>query len=224
MANRPIYCVGEDKRLVLEQNVEFKFFNGFSSKQKQRSIASLHEAFLRTHPEKRVLEVSTKAETPLGWALSAFNLQVDYIDGRTISMESAFQGSKVFENGMQYQDLYEVESVRAKKDRRLKESGVLTHFSYKGEVWELEPKTSFYDWLYMRALYKHHPDIIEQLLAYDAFSDIEFNPKRSINCQARTCAMLVSLVKQDMLDEALSDKSRFLEMVYYKPPQQGKLF
>jgi len=56
------------------------------------------------------------------------------------------------------------------------------------------------------------------------FSDIEFNPKKSINCQARTCAVLVSLVRLDLIDEALSSKDRFIEIVYGKALIQGSLF
>jgi len=223
MANRPVFVTSTDKYLVEEHSIEFKFFNGFSVSQKQKSIASLHEAFAKVS-SKKILEVSTKADSKLGWALSAFNLQVDFKEGRTISMECAFQGSKVFENGMQYSDLYYGESLAAKKDPRIRTSGNLKCFTYAGEEWGLEPKTAFYDWLYMSALFRHHPDIIEQLLEYEAFTDIEFNPKRSINCQARTCAMLVSLVRLGKLEEALSSPKRFIEVVYPTPPKQGSLF
>ena len=33
----------------------------------------------------------------------------------------------------------------------------------------------------------------DELLSYRAFTDIEFNPDKSFNCQARSCALLVSL-------------------------------
>ena len=223
MANRPVFLATNNNELVEEMNIDFQFFNGFSVSQKTKSIVSLHQAFAKCHTQK-VLEVSTKSDTQLGWALSAFNLQVDFEAGRTISMECAFQGSKVFENGLQYSDLYEVESIVAKKDMRIKESGALRSFSFKGEQWALEPKTAFYDWLYMSALYNHHQEIIRELLAYDAFTDIEFNPKRSINCQARTCAMLVSLVRLGKLDEAMASKANFLKLLYPSVAKQGVLF
>ena len=223
MANRPVFLATNNNELVEEMNIDFQFFNGFSVSQKTKSIISLHKAF-STQSLKKVLEVSTKSDSKLGWALSAFNLQVDFEEGRTISMECAFQGSKVFENGMQYSDLYFVESIKAKKDMRIRTSGNLTYFLYDGQKWELEPKTAFYDWLYMKALYQHHPDIINQLLKYDAFTDIEFNPKRSINCQARTCAMLVSLLRINKLEEALLSKENFIKIAYPSLPRQGTLF
>ena len=51
-------------------------------------------------------------------------------------------------------------------------------------------------------------------MEYDAFTDIEFNPNRSINCQAEAAAIYVSLQQQGLLGEALQSKERFLEVVY----------
>jgi len=53
---------------------------------------------------------------------------------------------------------------------------------------------------------------------------IEFNPAKSINCQARTCAILVSLIKQNKIEEALISKEKFIDMVYPKVLVQGGLF
>ena len=62
-------------------------------------------------------------------------------------MECAYQGSKVFERGGPYTDLYSVDVRTAKRDPRLKESGRLTGFLFEGFKFPLEPKTVFYDWL-----------------------------------------------------------------------------
>ena len=149
---------------------------------------------------------------------------VDFDFDKNISLECAFQGSKVFENNVQYKDLYFVESIAAKKDERLKKSGNIIGFEYEGNFWENEPKTAFYDYLYIKTLYNNYRDIINELIKYDAFSDIEFNPKKSINCQARTCAVLVSLVKLDLLEKAISSKNDFIDIVYKKEHQQLSLF
>jgi len=61
-------------------------------------------------------QIHIKSDNKLGWSLSAFNLMVDFNDTQKISLECAFQGSKVFENNVQYDDLYFVESIKAKKD------------------------------------------------------------------------------------------------------------
>jgi len=224
MANRPIFITTNNpKKLFEERNIEFKFFNGFSLLQKSKSINSLHASAKQQGFEK-ILEVSTKSDSKIGWALSAFNLMVDFDGDKQISLECAFQGSKVFENNVQYKDIYFKTSIEAKKDTRLKSSGNIIGFEFEGNFWQNEPKTAFYDWMYINALYKNNNDIIEELLEYEAFSDIEFNPKKSINCQARTCAILVSLVKLDLIDEVLKSKENFIDIVYGKELIQGNLF
>ena len=41
-------------------------------------------------------------------------------------------------------------------------------------------------------LYQGGDKLIEEdLNEFDAFTDIEFNPKRSFNCQAKSCALFV---------------------------------
>ena len=219
MAERPIFITKDSKPFFEEKNIEFKFHNGFSVTQKSKSIKSLHESARRQGLEK-ILEVSTKSDSKIGWALSAFNLQIDFNGDQKISVECAFQGSKVFDRNMQYKDLYYVKSVEAKKDKRLKESGNIIGFEFEGEYWDNEPKTAFYDWIYINALYRNRYDLVEELLKYSAFSDIEFNPKKSLNCQARTCAVLVSLVNQDLIDEALSSKEKFIALIYNKEHKQ----
>ena len=224
MANRPIFITTKNpKKLFEEKNIEFKFFNGFAISQKSKSIKSLHQN-AKDQGIKNILEVSTKSDSELGWKLSAFNLMVDFDGDKQISLECAFQGSKVFDGNVQYKDIYEKQSIEAKKDSRLKTSGKIIGFDFEGNFWDNEPKTAFYDWMYINALYKNNRDIVEELLEYEAFSDIEFNPKKSINCQARTCAVLVSLVKLDLIDEALESKEKFIEIVYGKRLRQEVLF
>ena len=41
----------------------------------------------------------------------------------------------------------------------------------------LNPKTIFYDWLYINAVLEN-PLLAAELLKYNAFTDIEFNPKK----------------------------------------------
>ena len=223
MANRPIFLsTNNPKQLFEERNIEFKFYTGFSLSQKSKSIQSLHQSAKQSGVEN-ILEVSTKSNHKIGWDLSAFNLMIDFDNNRQISVECAFQGSKVFEGNIQYKDIYLKQSIEAKKDRRVRASGKIIGFNFRDNFWNNEPKTAFYDWIYINALYKQS-HITKELLNYTVFSDIEFNPKRSINCQARTCAVFVSLVRLGLIEEALSCKERFIEMVYYKKPIQRGLF
>lgn len=225
MATRPVFVVSQDnnKELYKQVDIEFTFYSGFAVTQKTKSIQSLHES-AKKQGYKNILEVSTKSSNKLGWQLSAFNLMVDFEEDKKISLECAFQGSKVFEGNRQYKDLYYVESIKAKKDERLKKSGNIVGFDFEGEFWENEPKTAFYDYLYMKTLYSNYRDIIEKLIKYDAFTDIEFNPKKSINCQARTCAIIVSLEKLDLMENVLKNKDNFINTVYKREPKQISLF
>lgn len=127
----------------------------------------------------------------MGRHLSAFHLKVDTKHLGDIPLECAFQGSKVFERGGPYTDLYSADARAAKRDSRLHESGRLVGFEFEKIRFPIEPRTVFYDWLYINAILPHR-EWLTRLYVYAGFTDIEFNPKRSINCQARSCALFVS--------------------------------
>lgn len=213
MANRPVYEVVLDDSFFKRHNVEFAFFSGFSESQQRKSINSLHKAFLQTNTKSKILEISSKSEKEIGKKLSAFSLSFVTKKGLKISVESAFQASKVFERGGPYEDLLLVPSKNAKRDLRLKNSGHIISFKFNKRIFPIEPKTYFYNWLYINIL-NLHPDLSKQLLQYDAFTDISFNPKKSINCQAEAAAIYVSLYRQNLLKEALSSEEAFLKIVY----------
>ncbi|MBR5912959.1 MAG: DUF4433 domain-containing protein [Selenomonadaceae bacterium] len=216
MANRPVYVAKHSAPFVEIIHTDFKFYNGFSDKQKRLSIKSLHSAFLESYPEKNILEISSKSENPLGVKLGAFDLKISRADfEKDFSVESAFQGSKVFENGGPYVDLLNKTSREAKTDERIKTSGKLIGFKYFNEAFPLEPTTYFYDWLYINAL-NLNPDLAEEILKFNAFTDIEFNPKKSLNCQAKAAAIFVGLNQANLIIYALKCKENFLKIVYPK--------
>jgi hypothetical protein len=179
--------------------------------QKKKNVAELHQAAAKRGYEP-VLEVSTKSEEKLGQRLSAFNLKVELDEGGVISLECAFQGSKVFENGGPFTDIYGAESRDAKRDERLSSSGRLVGFRFEGQDFPLIPKTAFYDWLYIRALYPHR-EFLQRLHGYAGFTDIEFNPEKSINCQARSCATYVALDRLDLLAACANSSERFMHVL-----------
>ncbi len=170
---------------------------------------------MKLNEGKRVLEISSKSEDELGVRLSAFNLMIRTKNGKEFYVESAFQDIKVFEKGGPYKDLLDVSSKDAKRDERLKNTGRIIAFQIGGKEFETEPKTYFYNWLYINTLHLYD-GLTEQLIEYDAFTDIAFNPQESINCEAEAAAIYVSLVKQGLLEDALKDKNRFKEIVYPK--------
>lgn len=217
MAERPIFLpVKEGELLVKTVMVEFHWFAGMAVSQKQKSIASLHESAIGKGLCSKPLEISSKSPNSIGVALSAFNLgAATQKSQRAFTVETAFQSSKVFENGGPYRDLLHATSLEAKKDPRIRESGRLLRFDFFGATWELEPKTAFYDWLYINALCKNS-DLIEDVILFDAFTDIEFNPNRSINCQAYSVALFKALEARNLLTKAMASKDAFLEIVGYR--------
>ena len=202
MARRPVFVPDSDKPYVSEVSLDFEYFPGSSIQQKQRSIASLHASYVARFPSSRVLEVSSKSERDIGVQLSAFNLMIEYPGRGSCSVECAFQASKVFLHGGPFVDLFNASSRAAKSDRRLRESGKLVGFKYFEHEFPLEPKTYFYDWLYASTLCRHDK-LVEQVMMFDAFTDIEHNPERSINCQARSVAKVVGLARAGLLADAL---------------------
>lgn len=222
MAKRPVFFVSENLDLVQTLEVDFTYYNGFSVAQKQRCIESMHKAFLKQEQGKRVLEISSKSKEALGVKLSAFNLTVQGKSGKPISVECMFQSSKVFEQGGPYTDLLYATSREAKKDSRLKNSGKLIGFQFNSKDFPCEPKTLFYNWVYINTLLQNK-ELAREVLNYDAFTDIEFNPQKSLNCQAEAVAIYVLLARRGLLENALHDKDNFLQIVYGEK-QETNLF
>jgi hypothetical protein len=212
MVERPIFVAKPASReLVDEVFLHTIWRPGFAAAKKKENIKSLHEAAEKAG-YLNVLEVSTKSANKRGRHLSAFHLKVKTTHTGSVPLECAFQGSKVFEQGGPFVDLFDSEPRDAKKDRRLKESGQLVAFRFEGIDWPLEPKTTFYDWLYLTSIYPHREWAVK-LYAYGGFSDIEFDPTRSINCQARSVALFLSLMKRGQLDGAMKSSSDFINIL-----------
>ncbi|WP_448374527.1 DarT1-associated NADAR antitoxin family protein [Fervidobacterium sp.] len=225
MAGRIVFVVNDNanySKLVDKIGIDFEWFPGFAKSQKQKSIHSLHENYLKTyglaHNKTRVLEISTKSNTKLGAELSAFRLKFYHPKlKKEIPVENIFQSSKVFEaegipEGVQYLDLLEKSPSEAKKDPRLREGKKLIGFRFLGIDWPLEPQTLFYDWIYINAVYQNK-SLREKITEYDAFTDIEFNPKKSINCQAKAAALYVSLYRRGLLEIALESVENYKRII-----------
>ena len=132
MSVRPIFIPSIHKDIFVHSvDVNFTLFPWFSKEQKQRSIQSLHEEALKNNEVKKILEISTKSLNPIGVKASAFNLQLKLKNSLPSSVESFYQGSKVFEKGGPYIDLYSGSALAAKKDDRIKSSGKLLGFHFE---------------------------------------------------------------------------------------------
>jgi hypothetical protein len=215
MAERPIFVsTPESDDLVKEIFFQIHWHSGFARVQKEKNIEELHAA-AALDGYRDLLEISTKSKSERGRHLSAFHMTADTKAYGTIKLELAFQGSKVFERGGPFTDLYrkgEKEIGEAKRDPRLHNSGNLIGFRFEGFDFPLEPKTVFYDWLYISFL-KNFRDWAPKLYAYGGFTDVEFNPHRSINCQARSCALFLSLMRRNLLEKAVESPQAFITLL-----------
>ena len=221
MAKKKYFKIDLINNKVEEKEIEYIFSPGFAKIQKEKNIKSIKENIEKKEGfENKILEVSTKSDIDLGVKLSAFNLSIKTKKDRIISVEMLFQSSKKFEKGGPFLDILDKDSKFAKKDTRLRESGKLVYFIYNGEKWELEPKTLFYDWLYINVLdinIKEKKLKLKEIKKYQIFTDVEFNHEKSINCQARSLALYIILHKTRQLKKSLKNKEIFkknLEKIY----------
>ena len=209
MASRIIFSpnLSLNNELFSERLVNFEWVPGIAISQAKKSIRNLHEAAKRQIGLTNILEISTRSEVILGISLSAFNL---LFEGKNFSVESAYQASKVFEKGGPYLDLLNSNSTDAKKDERLKNSGVLTGFRFEGEDFPVTQAPNFYDYLYIRSLLTFSDRHL--LKEYDGFTDIAFSQttliyknKRAYNCQARSAAIFLTLISRHIEEEIIDN-------------------
>ena len=214
MAQRPIFIPSSNNHDFVEiHNVNFDWHAGMAPSRKKLNIQSLHSASHVLFPNLKILEVSRFSESHLGMALSAFNLLYHHPSFHyRVPVECVFQSSKVFENGGPFRDLLNVSPGEAKRDPRIQESGKLKKFVFIDEEWELSPQTAFYDYIFISALIQNN-DLAQEIMLYDAFTDIAFNPKKSINCQAGAVALFVSLKRSGELENALQCKNSFISII-----------
>ena len=211
---RPVFMprVNSDN-LVKTDMVRFERHVGFASRQKKKSINDMHQVIRKKYGFNHVLELSSKSGNKLSFLLSSLSQKLTNENGgEPYSVENAFQSSMVFEDGGPYTDLLSAPPRQAKKDERLITSGELIGYNYFGMEWSVEPLTTFYDWLYVNAL-KQNPQLHEEVMQYQAFTDMEFNPKKSIHSSAYALAMFVALHKRELLDN-IEDPTVFFNLYH----------
>lgn len=212
MAKKKYFIANMDKGIVEEKLIDYTFSPGFALKNKQKNILAVHEAINIKEGSKNILDISSRSTIELGIKLSAFNLSIITKKGIKISVESIFQSSKIFENGEQYKDILLKNSKEAKLDKRIRNSGKIIGFNYNNTFWKSEPKTLFYDWIYINTLWYNIKNLtldLNEILKYTIFTDIEFYHEKSINCQARSMALFILLYKKGVLEESMLDKVMF---------------
>lgn len=231
-----------DKNKVETKEINFAFYSGFAPIQKIKSRDSMHKSILKQEPNTKILEVSTKSDNVLGSRLSAFNLMIDNrpfecafqeakrfkisdsiitnieldtkgkdsidISDRLVGENDAYYLEHISDNPRELKSLLKA-FMKANKNAKL------SHFAYKGEIFEINAgvansESYFYDFLYFRALRENFSQsTIRQILQYDIFTDIEFNHKVSINCQARSCALYHYALLNDKVDFYTESREKF---------------
>jgi hypothetical protein len=212
MAERPAFFPKFDEIGVETRTFDFEWHPGFAPSQKKKNVAGLHGAIAAWRPGCKALEISRRSELDAGVALSAFNLKLP-VDGTPCTVEAVFQAGKVFEDGVgPFPELRTHGSKEVRDIVRARSAGhLLVAFEADGVRWPLLPRTAFYDWLYLKALVAN-PDLAAAVEGFDCFTDIEFNPEKSLNCQAAAAALYRSLRHAGRLEEALSSQEAFLRV------------
>lgn len=180
---------------------------------KKEKVLKVFEKIEHFFPKSSYIEVSTRSNIEIGKMLSPFNLNFrTRRSNRIISVESAYHGSKVFEDETQLFDLYDKNAFEAKMDKRLWGKKVL-YYNFLGKRIKKEPETLFFNWLYLKTL-EMNKDLLLELKKYEFFSDTAFNPYLDPNCQARACAIGSSLLKLNIFYDVMKDITIFEKYVY----------
>ena len=186
----------------------FEFFGGFAISQKRKTISSFHNS-IKKDGIYDILEVSRRNEDELGLKLSAFNLKIT-INYESYPVECIYQSSKVF-GDLQFKECLLMAPGDAKryiKNKVIDNSLNLTEFKFKDVKFPLNPKSFYYDYLYILALFQN-VEIAKKIINYDCFTDIEFNHKKQYASQARACAIYKYLYMNDKLQEFISNPFEF---------------
>lgn len=211
MATRPVFIpLEKGSTLVLERNFDFPWAPGFAEVQKKKNVHALHVAAKREGLND-VLEISTKSDLEVGRRLSAFSLKLN-IDGVKYPLESVYQSAKVFRNSGPFPAVIQMQPRDAKRFIREGAKGDLVEFNLFDKKFPIIPKNAFYDWLYIRSLVDHS-DWIRDKVDFSGFTDIEFNPQKQVNCQARAFAEFLSLQRRSLLDRAANDFDFFASLL-----------
>lgn len=208
-AIRPAFICIDNK--LYQEYYTFEFFAGFSLSQKRKTIDSFHNV-IKSRGIINILEVSRKNENELGVKLSAFNLKIN-INNTKYPVECIYQASKVF-NDLKFTECLDMYPGDAKKYVKGKAEDLnlfLSGFNCFGKEFPLEPKSLFYDYLYVIAL-SQNEELSKQIIQYDCFTDIEFNHKKQYASQARSCALYKYLFLNKCVNDFINNPMAYVSL------------
>ena len=206
MAERSVFVSKNSYPFFEEIRVQFDYFQGFALSQKRKSQIGLHQNFLAAYPQEKILEISSTSLYSLGVALSAMNLKKQTKSGIT-TVESAFQSSRIYGTHDEIGPFHEFLFLPGKECKKLvkeKSQGLHSyHYQFDGlDFYAPNYHISlFYDYLYLNALCEEENKAVANRLLTDGYTAFTDLATISLNCQARSCALFVSLVKNDLIDQ-----------------------
>ena len=213
MAEKSVFISKTEYPFFEEVHVNIDWFAGFAMSQKRKCQIGLHQNFLMAYPDEKVLEISSTSLMSLGSRLSEMNLNKRTQRGLT-KVESAFQSSRIYSDGVKtvgpFPDYLFLPGRECKKLVKEASGGMHSYryefdgMTFYAPAWHI---SQFYDFLYLNALLEpENKGIKEQLLAekFTCFTDLA---TKSPNCQARSAAIFVGLVRAGVIDEVRDYKS-----------------
>lgn len=225
MAEKSVFISKAEYPFFEEVHVEVDWFSGFALSQKRKCQIGLHQNFLAAYPGEKVLEISSASLMSLGAKLSAMNLKKRTKEGIT-TVESAFQSSRIYSDCAKTAGPFpEYLFLPGRECRKLVKEASKGMHSYQYQFDGLtfyaptHHLTQFYDFLYLNALLEpENQEVREQLLreGFTAFTDLA---AKSLNCQARSAAVFVGLVKAGLIDE-VRDYASYLRL--FRTQENGK--
>lgn len=161
----------------------------------------------------------------LGAKLSAMHLNKRTLKGIT-TVESAFQSSRIYGDGAKRIGPFpEYRFLPGRECKKLVKEAAKEMHSYQYELDGLtfyapaHHISQFYDFLYLNALLEPENEEVKNKLLqekYTAFTDLA---TKSLNCQARSAAIFVGLVRAGMIDE-VRDYDSYLKL--FRTQANGK--
>ena len=225
MAEKSVFISKVEYPFFEEVHVNIDWFGGFALSQKRKCKIGLHQNFLMEYPKEKILEISSSSLMSLGAKLSAMHLNKRTLKGIT-TVESAFQSSRIYGDGAKRIGPFpEYRFLPGRECKKLVKEAAKEMHSYQYELDGLtfyapaHHISQFYDFLYLNALLEPENEEVKNKLLqekYTAFTDLA---TKSLNCQARSAAIFVGLVRAGMIDE-VRDYDSYLKL--FRTQANGK--
>lgn len=225
MAEKSVFISKADYPFFEEVHVNIDWFGGFALSQKRKCQIGLHQNFLSAYPKEKVLEISSSSLLSLGNRLSAMNLSKRTQKGIT-TVESAFQSSRIYSDGAKTIGPFpEYLFLPGRESKKLVKEASKGMHSYKYEFDDMTfyaPEhhiSQFYDFLYLNALLEPENEAVKKQLLQEGFTAFTDLATKSLNCQARSAAIFVGLVRAGLIDE-VRDYASYLKL--FRTKENGK--